>query len=371
MKRSTRIWAIIGGVIVLLGAGIFIVINSLRTELNNALPQTNLFGSQSPTAKPSSSPTPAGMEIPGALNILIVGVDTRTYVTGWIPHADAVMIMHVDPDHTHAYLFSLPRDLVVDIPAFAPAHFGGERSKLTHAMAFGSMTGKLPVEATGFQLLAQTVSNYTGIKTWNGGAVLQFQGLKKIVDRLGGIDIYVDEKTVSIHMQPNGQPRPVCNSCDHGASGPQAVYNVGTMHMVGWQALDYARQRYIDGAAYARERHQRQIIKAMITKIIKTAYMTDPGTILNLFRTLGSNLLFDGRGHQAIDFAYTLRHLTPGSLTLVGLPGSGDYTGGSYQGEDLVSSIAQPFFAAVRNNQAAAFLKANPTLINGPKPTSL
>jgi polyisoprenyl-teichoic acid--peptidoglycan teichoic acid transferase len=109
----------------------------------------------------------------------------------------------------------------------------------------------------------------------------------------------------------------------------------------------------------------------MLTKIIKTDYMTSPSALLNLFRTLGSNLLFDGRGHQAIDFAYTLRHVTPGTITLVGLPGAGDYSGGQYQGEDLVASIAQPFFAALRNNQAGVFLKAHPTLINGPKPISL
>jgi LCP family protein required for cell wall assembly len=373
VKRSTKIWAIIAGIVVLLGAGTIIALNSFKTELNNALPQTNLFGSQSPTApaSASASPTPFGTEIPGALNLLIVGVDTRTDVKGWVPHADAVMIMHVDPDHSHIYLFSLPRDLLVSIPSFAPSNFSGEVSKLTHAMAFGSLIpNKLPVEASGFQLLAQTVSNYTGIKTWNGGAVLTFNGLKNIVNKIGGIDIYVDEQTVSIHMEPNGTPRPICASCDHGASGPQAVYNVGSMHMVGWQALDYARQRYIDGAAYARERHQRQIIKAMITKIITTNYFTSPGALMKLFRILGTDLLFDGRGHSVLDFLYTLRHISPGSITLVGLPGAGDYTGGQYNGEDLVSSIAQPFFAAVRASTVGAFLKAHPTLINGPKPTS-
>jgi anionic cell wall polymer biosynthesis LytR-Cps2A-Psr (LCP) family protein len=372
VKRSTRFYAIIGAVVVLLGAGVFIAINVFTSKINNSIPQANLFGTPTASARPSitaiPTPTPAGMEIDGALNILVVGVDTRTYFKGWVPHADAVMIMHVDPDHLHAYLTSLPRDLLVDIPAFGPSHFGGERSKLTHAMAFGSMVGPDPQEAYGFQLLAQTVSNYTGIKTWNGGAVLTFQGMKNVVDTLGGIDLYIDEKTVSIHLEPNGTPRPVCDSCDHGFGGPQATYNVGQAHLNGWQTLDYARQRYIDGAAYARERHQRQVIKAMITKIINTDFMTSPTALLKFFRALGSNLLFDGRGHEPIDFAYTLRHLTPDSLTLVGLPGGAEYDGGEYQGEDLDPIQAQ-YFTALRNNQAGAFLKAHPTLINDPKPS--
>jgi LCP family protein required for cell wall assembly len=371
MKRTTRLYAIIAVVVVLLGAGVFVAFNVFRNQLNGAIHQTNLFGTPSASAKASAtpSPTPAGMEIDGALNFLIIGVDTRTYVKGWTPHSDALMILHVDPDHTHAYLTSLPRDLVVDIPAFAPAHYGGGRSKITNAMAFGSEVNGGINPAYGFQLVSQIVSNFTGIKDWTGGALLTFQGLKNIVDTLGGIDLYIDEKTVSIHLEPNGTPRPVCNSCDHGASGPQAVYNVGQAHLVGWQALDYARQRYIDGAAYARERHQRQIIKAMITKIVNTDFMTNPAAIMKLFNSLGSNMLFDGRGHQPIDFAYTLRHLTSASLTLVGLPGNSDYSGGSYQGEDLVQPVANQFFTAFRSNQAGAFLQTHPTLINDPKPT--
>jgi anionic cell wall polymer biosynthesis LytR-Cps2A-Psr (LCP) family protein len=362
VKRSTRVVAIIAAVIVVLGAGIYIALSSFTSKLNNAIPQTSLFGSSNPS--PTASPTLAGMEIPGAMNILLVGIDTRTYVKGWVPHADAVMIMHVDPDHTHVYLTSLPRDLVVNIPAFAPSRFGGESSKLTHAMAFGSLVpGKDPSPAQGFQLLATTVSNYTGIKTWTAGAILEFQGLKKVVDALHGIDVYVDELTVSIHLQPNGAPRPVCGSCDHGYGGPSAVYRVGNMHMVGWQALDYARQRYIPGAAYARERHQRQIIRAMIAKIIHTNYMTNPAAISGLFKALGTFMIFDGRGHQPIDFAFTLRHVTPATMTLVGVPGGSVYSGGNYIGEAL-GSIQRPFFAAMRSNTLASFLKKNPGLVN-------
>ena len=366
MKRSTRFWAIIGAVAVVVATGTFFAVHSFTNKLNNAIPQTDLFGSATPSAAPGTptpSPTPAGVDISGALNILIVGVDTRTSVKGWIPHADAVMIMHVDPDHEHAYLTSLPRDLLVNIPAFAPAHFSGEYSKLTHSMAFGSTTSKGPNEAQGFQLVAQTVSKYTGITAWSAGAVMTFQGLKNTVDTLGGIDIYVDQKTVSIHLQPNGVPRRACASCDHGYSGPQATYNVGKTHMVGWQALDFSRQRYLDGAAYTRERHQRQVIKAMIAKIVTTNYMTDPAAIMKLFNALGSGLLFDGRGHQPIDFAFTLRKLTTLTLTLVGLPGGSAYSGGAYQGESL-TSVAQPFFAALRGNTLSTFLKSHQNLIN-------
>ena len=64
--------------------------------------------------------------------------------------------------------------------------------------------------------------------------------------------MYVDQQVVSIHMRPDGVHRAPCGGCSHGYSGPRATYNVGTHHFVGWQALDYARQRYIPGGDYAR-----------------------------------------------------------------------------------------------------------------------
>ncbi len=373
MTRSIRLYLVIGAaVVVLLGGGIVVGIQLLRHRIDHAIPQADLFGSSSPSAsatgQPSASPTPTGppgKDISGPLNVLIVGVDTRTASKNWPPHADAVMMLHVNADHTKAYLTSLPRDLVVNIPAFAPARFGGERSKLTHSMTFGARvpgTAK-PNPVQGFQLVARTVSNYTGITRWDAGAVLQFNGLKRVVDAIGGIDLYVDQKVVSIHLNPAGHGRPVCSSCAHGYGGPQATYTVGTHHFVGWQALDYSRQRYLPGGDYTRQRHQRQVVKAMISKIMTTSFVTDPLAIDRLFRALGTALIFDGRGHSPIDFAFTLRTLRSSAITSVGLPGTGAYSGGHYIGENL-NAIEAPFFAAWGKDALDSFLAAHPSLVN-------
>jgi hypothetical protein len=96
-----------------------------------------------PAGQPSPSPSPLpGQGIQGPLNILIVGVDTREWIT-----TDAAC-RHSD-DHARqrdlpASSVSLPRDLVVDIPAFAPARFGGQRTKLTHAMSEGLSCPEAP-----------------------------------------------------------------------------------------------------------------------------------------------------------------------------------------------------------------------------------
>ena len=146
MSKKIRLYVIIGSAAaVLLATGVVVAVNLFTNKVDNAIPQADLFGTTTPpanrsTPSPRPSPTPPpGADIVGPLNILIVGVDTREDEPSWQPKSDAVMLMHVNKDLSSAYLTSLPRDLLVDIPAYAPSHFGGERSKLTHAMAFGSV----------------------------------------------------------------------------------------------------------------------------------------------------------------------------------------------------------------------------------------
>lgn len=374
MTRAVRWVAILGAVLVVLTTGAYIGVRTLVHRFNSAIPQEDLFGNETTrtttpgaSASPTPSPTPPpGSDIKGPLNFLIVGVDTREDIKTWVPRADAIMILHINADLTKAYLTSLPRDLLVRVPPFPPAKFGGvSQTKLAHAMSYGARVpgSNIPNTAQGFQLTAMTVSEYTGIKRWDGGAVLTFRGLWKVVDALGGIDIYVDTRVTSIHMRPDGKHRAPCSSCAHGYGGPQMVYEVGKRHLTGWMALDYARQRYLPGGDYTRTRHQRQIIKAMITKALSTEFFTDPAKVDRLIKRLGEMVIFDGRGRQPSEFVYALRNLKPENLTLVGLPGGSAYSGGSYIGERL-SGIQSQYFAALRRDALDEFLRANPKLVN-------
>jgi LCP family protein required for cell wall assembly len=315
----------------------------------------------SPTPNPTPTPPP-GAEIAGPLNLLLVGVDTRVGVPGWEPHADAVMVMHVPAELDRAYLFSLPRDLVVRIPAFEKAGFGGERTKLTHAMSYGSRVpgGRgAPSTEQGFELLSRTVRDYTGIKRFDAGAVLTFGGLDKLVDALGGIDIYVDQRVASIHRRPDGRHR------DGGGSdyvGPRMVYEKGERHLTGWQALDYARQRYLPGGDYDRQRHHQQLVRAIVARVLSQDVAADPDRLDAVLRALGDALTFSGGDHRMVDFAFALSGLRPETITMVALPGHSLGSGDGYRGEEL-DRLGTQFIAALRKGTAAQFLAANPELV--------
>ena len=234
-----------------------------------------------------------------------------------------------------AYLFSLPRDLLVDIPAFPKAGYKGGKTKLTHAMSFGSRVPgkpKQPSTAQGYELLRSTVSGYTGLRI-DAGAVLTFNGFDRLVDALGGVDIYVDQRVESMHRRPDGKYR---ESAPGGYNGPQQVYEKGERHLNGWQALDYARQRYIAGGDYARQRHQQQLIRAMTRKILDEGLARQPERVDQVVAALGDTLVYVG-GRRIVDIAYALGGLPENRFTLVGLPGSGVGKGSAYRGEQLTS----------------------------------
>ncbi|HET6482483.1 MAG TPA: LCP family protein, partial [Actinoplanes sp.] len=305
-----------------------------------------------PTAEPTTPPPPSpGADLTGPLDLLLIGVDTRVSIPGWEPHADAIMLLHVEPGLDNAYLYSLPRDLRVNIP-------GHGTHKVTEAMSRGSRVAgsKVPNVQKGYDLLAKSLTAYTGIKEFQAGAILNFGGLDKLTDELGGVDLVIDQRVKSRHRKPDGSLRPLSGG-DY--RGPQAVYEPGKRHLVGWQAIDYARQRYgLPDGDYDRQRHQRQLVTALLTKARGEGLGDDPAKLDGLIDALGKSFVYLG-GRKPVEYAYALRDLSPAKITRVSLPGSGVGRGGGYLGEQLTAE-GRGFVKAVTQGKAAAYLAAHP-----------
>ncbi|MFI2661310.1 LCP family protein [Micromonospora carbonacea] len=317
-----------------------------------------------PTPSPTPSPTPPpGADVTGPLNLLLVGVDTRVSVPGWEPHGDAVLVAHVPAGLDRAYLFSLPRDLLVDIPAYPKAGYSGGKTKLTHAMSYGSRVPgkpKKPSAAQGYELLRSTVSGYTGLR-FDAGAVVTFTGFEKLVDAVGGVDLYVDERTVSLHRRPDGRHREAAPG-GGGYVGPQMVYEKGERHLNGWQALDYARQRYgLKNGDYDRQRHQQQLIRAIVAKMQSESLPRQPDRVEQVVGALGDTLVYAG-GPRIVDLAYALGGLPADRLVLVGLPGEGVGKGSGYRGEQL-KPVGRQFLTALKEGRAEQYLADHPELV--------
>jgi LCP family protein required for cell wall assembly len=307
-------------------------------------------------------------DITGPLNLLLVGIDPRATSPNTPPLADSVMIMHVTASMDQAYLFSLPRDLIVDIPRFDKANFAGGSDRINAAMAYGSkVPGQdKPDPARGFQLLANTVSKRTGITRFDGGGIINFAGFQKIVDAMGGVTMYIDGDVKSEHREPDGTHRRGIPGVE-GYIGPQAEYQKGTRHLKGWQALDYVRQRKtLPDGDYGRQRHQQQFVKAMVNQAFSRDVVTNPFKLDSVLRAAGQSVVFDGGGHTVAEFGFALRNIRSNSIVMMKLPGESITNGSSYQGERL-QPLAEEFFGALRGGSVETFVVSHPELLNREK----
>jgi anionic cell wall polymer biosynthesis LytR-Cps2A-Psr (LCP) family protein len=367
-RRKSRVptWArlctIFGAVLVVLSGAVLVGFEAMLARYEGAVAEEDLFGDEAAGAAAAEKKS----DIKGPLNILLVGIDPRQPETP--PLADSIMVLHVTETLDSAYLFSMPRDLLVDIPRFPKAEYGGGTTKLNAAMAFGSRVPgkKLPDAAQGFELLSLTVSKVTGIKRFDAGGIINFGGFLKIVDAMGGVTMYIDQNVKSEHRRPDGTHRTL-RPGGGGYLGPQAQYKKGTRHLNGWQALDYVRQRYpsngvLDGD-YGRQRHQQQFVRAMADQALSKDVVTNPIKMDSVLRAAGKSLIFSGRGHKLIDFGFALRNLRSDSIQMIKLPGGGVGTGSDYKGERF-KPIAAEFFAALKDGTVDTFVISKPELRN-------
>jgi polyisoprenyl-teichoic acid--peptidoglycan teichoic acid transferase len=358
-----RLCAIFGALLVVSSGGVLVTSKVLVARYAGAVQTKDLFGDAAVGA-----PKEKVSDIKGPLNILLAGIDPRDDKRA--PLSDSIIVVSVPASLDQAYIFSIPRDLLVDIPSFDKTGFRGGRGKINSAMSYGSSIGNGNHDvAQGFALLAKTVSKLTGIRKFDAGAIINFGGFKQIVDAMGGVTMTIDQNVKSEHLQPGGKPRPKLASCSrdqcaHPYYGPQASYKKGTYHLQGWQALDYVRQRYgLPKSDYDRQRHQQQFIKAMAQQALSKDVVTNPIKLDKVLNAAGKSLIFDGKGHSVVDWGLALHNIRSDNMTLIKLPGTSLITNGRYLGEQLEPS-ATDFFRSIVDGKQAEFVLAHPEYIN-------
>jgi LCP family protein required for cell wall assembly len=307
-----------------------------------------MLGSAAAPVKPGQNP------LKGPLNILLMGVDERSVEDD--PkgtRADSIIILHINASHTQVAMLSFPRDTLVDIPAFPRTGFRGGREKVNAAFQHGSVgTGG---RSGGFELLALTLHNATGLN-FNAGAIVNFAGFEAVVSALGGVDMCIDQRVVSIHLNTEGRKLKTYG-------GSPAVYLPGCRHLASWQALDYVRQRHTSDGDYDRQRHQQQFLKAIAKEAEGKGLLTNPVRLDAVLRAAGRTLTVDPGGASLTDWIFLLKGLGGDRLTMVKTNG-GSYAsikcpdGSSCQ---QLTATSQQMFQAARDDTLTAFLQSHPT----------
>lgn len=155
------------------------------------------------------------------VNILLVGLDQRWQVQHRAFRTDTIMIASLHADTNEALLFSIPRDLYVEVP-----EHGKRRINIAHVLG---ETQDYP--GGGPALLMDTIQQNFGIPL-HGYVMVNFEGFRETIDLLGGVDIYVDKE-----IWDNKYPD------DRG--GEMTIHiPAGQQHMDSETLLIYARSRH-------------------------------------------------------------------------------------------------------------------------------
>jgi LCP family protein required for cell wall assembly len=354
-RRKDPLWArltVIFGAVLMMLSGVAIVgSKALISQADGSFAQENLLG---------DAAKPGGKDLSGPINMLLLGVDVRGSWEHNDTRADTIIVLHIPASHDRAYLVSIPRDTEVHVPPFKKSGYAGGTTKATEVFFHGAQNGA--GWTGGAQLMAQTIKNTTGISL-NGAAIIDFSGFKGVIDALGTIRMCVDQQVKSIHMSyVDGKPMWNSDAQRTGKKMTPVVHKPGCREMKGWEALDFARQRYgLKNGDYDRQRHQQQLIKAMVTKAMDGGVMSNPVKVNALIKAAGKAFTLDLGGASVADYLFTMRNVSAQELTTLRTNG-GTFSGNS-EGREVLNPLSVQMFEAVKNDTLADFIVTNPSVV--------
>lgn len=360
VKQKDPVWAkvcLIVGALVMLGSGTMVV-------LPRVLANWAAKGIATDLGIPKEL---QGDNIDGAINVLLLGMDERAGNSTDPIRTDSMIIVHIPADHKEVYMVSLPRDTEVAIPDFPESGFKGWRTKINAAFAYGNLKNGKPDPSTegrkrGVQLTLQTVNNLIpgGLK-FNAVAVINFEGFRDVLDVIGGVYMCIDERTTSVHFDKAGKYHTFIENMSQ-----RKVYEKGCREMAGYEALDFARQRYnVTGADYGRQEHQQQLLEAIFAKLTSKGVLTDPGKLLDLQKAAGDLLTVDMGKTEVADWLFTLKGLNSKSITTIRTNGGHPNTNAA--GNEVLSPDSMNLMKAVHDDTIYDFLVKHPTWVGTDK----
>lgn len=212
--------------------------------------------------------TPLRGEDHDRINVLLLGMGGAGHDGPLL--TDTMIVASIQPSTGAVGLFSIPRDLIVDIP-------GHDYRKINFANAFGE---KKDVPGSGAVFASSIVEQVIG-EPIDYFIRVDFGGFAKLIDDVGGVDITVDNTFIDTAY-------PTTNY------GYQTVkFTAGKQHMDGDTALKYVRSRHGnngEGSDFARSKRQQKVLLAVKDKLFSVQTLLNPPAISKALTTLSAHI---------------------------------------------------------------------------------
>jgi LCP family protein required for cell wall assembly len=242
---------------------------------------------------------------PHAINILLIGSDTRSGVNGKIggraagQRSDTVMVLHVAPGAHRAVVLSFPRDSVVPVYSCTPeAGSPGQTEDLGQVEQINATFAD-----GGPGCLMKTIIEQTHIHI-NDFVELTFIGFEKVINDLGGVNVCLPA------------------AVDDQASGLKL--SAGRHHIYGGQALAFWRTRENLGEGSDLQRIQRDqfLMASLLQGIEKSGLLTSTSKLTSVIGDVASHMTTDKDLDQSrmLTIAQSTKGLSSKSVQFIEVP---------------------------------------------------
>ncbi|PLS17858.1 LytR family transcriptional regulator [Bacillus sp. M6-12] len=227
------------------------------------------------------------------VSILFLGVEDYS-TKGEGGRTDSIIVGTFNPQLKTMKLLSIPRDTRTFIPA------KDKKGKINGAYNEGK-------EAT-----IETVENLLNIPI-DYYATVNFEGFKKIVDEIGGVEVQVP---FDFWEYTDTFPR------------EKIYFKEGPAKLDGEEALAYARMRKRDDRGdYGRNDRQKEIIKSSIDAMVKPSNLLK---IDDIAKHVGDNVETDIKMREGIAFLNKYKTFNSSDIDTLTLEGTEDTIGGAF-----------------------------------------
>lgn len=207
---------------------------------------------------------------PDRTNILILGLRGKNDPNGGLL-TDAILIVSIKKNQSIT-LISIPRDLFVRMPSVKNnQNKPAEWEKINYAYVLGE---KIKPHQGGLLYAKAAVSKITGLYL-DYGVVVDFRIFRKVIQTLGGVDIYLSKPFTESHQW-----------------GYTFYLPAGQNHLDAGKALYFARSRY-STSDFDRMKRQQQLILAIKKKATSLGILANPAKLWKLMDILGKYVVTD------------------------------------------------------------------------------
>ena len=198
------------------------------------------------------------------INVALFGTDSTEGTKGL---SDSNMILTVNTKTKSIKLSSIMRDTYVQIP-------GHGENIINMAMADGGPELSLKTINTNFNL---DLDKFIAVN---------LNSLPKIIDRLGGLDMIIEEDELKfVNKYTKGLN-------EENNTDAQRVIGVGMNHLNGTQATAYCRIRHAAGTDFKRTERQRTVFSLIFKKLSSLSYGELNSLINDIIPLVSTNLSY-------------------------------------------------------------------------------